>query len=214
LRRRARKPALDRAIRQLAHPQCARLWAPLAREMVYGWGNELMSASEEFLQAIFHHASASRGPILECGSGLSTLVLGMAAQRAGQCVYSLEDSAEWAKVVRSALRRYKIDSVKLCLSPLREYGDYEWYDPPQEILPGSFALVVCDGPQGTAHGGRYGLMPVLGEQLRSGCVVLLDDASRTSEQAVLARWDDELHISHEIFGKSKPYARLCMPSVY
>jgi hypothetical protein len=173
-----------------------------------------MSASEEYLQALFRHASASRGPILECGSGLSTLLLGIAAQHAGQKVYSLEDHSEWLKVVRSALRRYKITSVELCLSPLREYGDYEWYDPPQAILPKDFALVVCDGPQGTAHGGRYGLMPVLGERLGSGCVVLLDDASRMSEQQVLARWDEELHISHEIFGTSKPYARLCMPSVF
>jgi len=214
LRERQRRSLFDQAMERLARPgplSDGNLSPALARELVYGWANEKMSASEEFLQAIFRYACESPGPILECGSGLSSLVLGCAAQRTGQKVWSLEDDPFWVSVVRSALNRFEIDAVEVCASPLRNYGDYEWYDPPRPRLPADFALVICDGPQGTTPGGRYGLMPVLGQHLRSGCVILLDDATRDGEQQVLARWRDERRISIEMFGSAKPFARLLVP---
>lgn len=193
------------------HPTGGSLSTPLARQLIYGWANEKMSASEEFLQAIFRTACEANGPILECGSGLSSLVLGIAAQRTRQRVWSLEDNPFWASVVRAALARFDIDTVEVCEAPLRNYGDFEWYDPPRAKLARDFALVVCDGPQGTTPGGRYGLLPVLGQHLGSGCVILLDDAMRDGEQQVLARWDEELQVSHEMLGSSKPFARLLVP---
>jgi predicted O-methyltransferase YrrM len=214
LRQRQRRSVLDQAMARLAHPGSpagGQLSTSLAHELVYGWANEKMSASEEFLQVIFRYASESPGPILECGSGLSTLVLGIGAQRTGQRVWSLENDPFWASLVRSALARFEIDTVEVCASPLHNCGDYAWYDPPRDKLATDFALVICDGPQGTTPGGRYGLMPVLGQHLRSGCVILLDDATRAGEQEVLARWDHELHVSHEMFGSTKPFARLLLP---
>lgn len=214
LRQRQRRSLLDQAVRrlvQIGRQPGATLSAPLAHQLIHGWANENMSASEEFLQAIFHHGSASPGPVLECGSGLSTLVLGIAAQRRGQRVWSLENDPFWASAVRTALARFNIDTVDVCEAPLRKYGDYEWYDPPYDRLAKEFALVICDGPQGMTPGGRYGLVPVMGHYLRPGCVVLLDDANRAGEQQVLARWDDELQVSHEMLGSTKPFARLLVP---
>jgi predicted O-methyltransferase YrrM len=214
LRQRRRQALFDQAMQRLAHPDSASasgISTALARQLVSGWANEKMSASEEFLQAIFRYARKSPGPILECGSGLSSLVLGIAARRTGQRVLSLEDDTFWLSVVRAALARYGIDNVEVCAAPLRDYGDFQWYDPPRAQLATDFSLVICDGPQGTTPGGRYGLMPILGQHLRSGCVILLDDANRAGEQEVLARWRDELHVSHEMFGKAKPFARLLMP---
>jgi predicted O-methyltransferase YrrM len=214
LRERRRRSLFDQAMGRLARPEPlsgGSISAALARQLVYGWANENMSASEEFLQAIFRYACESPGPILECGSGLSSLVLGSAAQRSGQQVWSLEDDPFWVSVVRSALARFDIDTVEVCASPLRNYGDYEWYDPPRQKLPTNFALVICDGPQGTTPGGRYGLLPVLGQHLRSGCVILLDDATRAGEQQVLARWRNESRVSYEMFGSAKPFARLLVP---
>ncbi len=213
LRQRPRRALFDQAMHEFARqtPARAGLSAPLVRQLIHGWANEKMSASEEYLQAIFVQAGESPGPILECGSGLSTLVLGVAARRSGQRVFTLEDDPFWASVVRAALARFDIDTVDVCAAPLRNHGDYEWYEPPRQRLPDDFALVICDGPQGTTPGGRYGLLPVLGPHLRSGCVILLDDAMRDGEQQVLARWDDELHVSHEVFGNVKPFARLLVP---
>ena len=213
LRQRQRRALFDRTMREFVNPRSGlHLSAALARQLVHGWANEKMSASEEFLQAIFRYAGEADGPILECGSGLSTLVLGVGARRSGQRVWSLENDPMWVSVVRAALARFAIDNVTVCAAPLHDYGDYEWYAPARRELATDFALVICDGPQGTTPGGRYGLMPVLGPHLRSGCVVLLDDAGRAGEQDVLARWSDELNISHEMLGSAKPFARLLMPS--
>lgn len=58
--------------------------------LVYGWGNESWSAQYEFLAAMLRYCDGAEGPILECGSGLSTVLLGLVAQRRGQIVWSLE----------------------------------------------------------------------------------------------------------------------------
>ena len=44
----------------------------------YGWGNEGFSAEDIFLQAVVRHAAVSTAPVLECGSGLSTILLAIA----------------------------------------------------------------------------------------------------------------------------------------
>lgn len=214
LRERGRRASFEAAMDRLAHVDPlsgAGFPEGLGQELVLGWANEEMSASEEFLQAIFRHAGEAKGPILECGSGLSTLVLGIAARRTGQRVWSLDNDRFWASVVRAALIRFDIRNVEVCESPLRNYGEFAWYDPPKERLATDIALVVCDGPLGTTPGGRYGLVPVLGSHLRAGCVILLDDANREGEQQVLARWHAELNVSHELFGSTKPFARVLVP---
>ena len=68
--------------------------------------------------------------------------------------------------------------------------------------------VVCDGPPSGTVGGRYGLVPVMREHLRPGCVILLDDAWREDERAVARRWDSELGATHEVVSCKKPYIRM------
>ena len=54
-----------------------------------------------------------------------------------------------------------------------------------------YPLAACDGPPGKTLGGRYGLLPVLGDRLPAGSVILLDDATRSGEAEVLRRWTTE-----------------------
>jgi len=152
------------------------------------WGNEGFAAELDFLETVAHQALLTRGPILECGSGVTTLLLGVLAVPRGVEVWTLEHSPEWYARVKRALRRCCVEGVKLCLAPLREYAGFWWYDPPSRALPEHFALVVCDGPPGSTPGGRYGLFPVVGRRLPRGAVILLDDAGRPGEALVLERW--------------------------
>ena len=62
-------------------------------------------------------------------------------------------------------------------------------------LPRDFGLVVCDGPPGTIQGGRYGLMPVMGEYLRPDCRILLDDTNRRKEKELIERWAGEMKLN-------------------
>jgi hypothetical protein len=110
------------------------------------------------------------------------------------------------------LDRYRLDSVVLCTTRLKDYGEYCWYDAPLASMPVNFSLVVCDGPPGTTKGGRYGLVPVLGKRLGPGCVIILDDAAREHELAIARRWEAELDTLVELRGSRKPYIEMTVGS--
>lgn len=176
--------------------------------LIYGWGNESWSALDEYLATCIEHALNANGPILECGSGLSTILVGSIAQQRGIDHWALEHSAEWAAKTQSHLDEFKIHSVSLCFKPLTNYGDFTWYDAPLESMPDRFALVICDGPPAHIEGGRSGLVPVMSKKLKAGSIILLDDAVRDHERTIAERWKSELGASHEILGVAEPYIKL------
>jgi hypothetical protein len=181
----------------------------LLNELVRGWGNSGWSAQHEFLEGSLREARASDGNILECGSGLSTVLIGAVAQARGLRMWSLEHEPRWADRVRQALRKYHIDSVTVCVAPVRSYGDFDWYGQSAlQTVPGRISLVVCDGPPGSTRGGRYGLVPVMLDKLRADCTILLDDGARDEEQAIAARWSRLLATNPELIGSEKPFIRL------
>src|SRR5262249_56291025 len=156
------------------------------RDLAVGWDNERWSAGPEYLDAVATAALAEQGPILECGSGITTLVLATISEYTGSPVITLEHDERCFEVVRSRLRRFGL-RADVRLAPLRRYGEYDWYDvDPAELH--AFSLVVCDGPPGRTRGGRFGLLPVLRERLLPGCAILLHDAARPPEQRLLRRW--------------------------
>ena len=177
----------------------------------YGWANEDYAAEPEFLAAVVDAARRARGPILECGCGLSTLVLGIEAEKRGLEVYSLEHDSSWAKRTKRAVERHGIRSVTIIVARLRSYGAFIWYDPPRSELPSAFSLVVCDGPPHTTRGGRYGLLPVLHAHLEADCEILLDDVGRDEDRRTLDRWESEFGLRSTIQGVAKPFARLHLP---
>ncbi len=192
----------------LADPErCADPECGVLGELVYGWGNPGWSALHEFLAAAVRHALVSRGPILECGSGLSTLMIGAIASERGIAHCALEHQPRWAARVRRSLALYGI-AANVLDCPLRSYGEFSWYDPPPDAMPKAFSLVVCDGPPGATHGGRYGLVPVLRHRFASSCVILLDDAGRQDERDIARRWAAKLGASLSTAGSDKPYAIL------
>ena len=181
----------------------------MIKDLIYGWGNEKWSALEEYLRACVEHASATRGPILECGSGLSTIMIGVIAQRRGIAHWALEHDPEWAARVSRILRRCG-SSSRLHTAPLRDHGDFCWYDPPLASMPRDLSLVICDGPPGSTKGGRHGLVPVMRERLSPNCVVLLDDAGRQGEFEIAKRWTATLGATLQMQGTEKPYVRISL----
>lgn len=153
-----------------------------------GWGNTTFSADFIFLKLLLERAVVTSEPILECGSGVSTLLLALTAGRRGVPVHSLENDPKWAQRIRGVLGRYSL-SGQVHDAPLRPWNGFEWYDLPP-TLPDRFGVVACDGPHHRTRGGRYGLLPVLKERIH-GALILLDDAHRSGEQEVLEQWRRE-----------------------
>ncbi len=151
------------------------------------WGNEGYSANLPYLVEVARQASIAEGSILECGSGVTTILLGMMAGRRGVTVDTLEHSPEWWDRVARVLTRHRIPGIRLHLAPIVDHVSYAWYQVPAS-LPGEFRLVICDGPPGDTKGGRYGLLPLLSTRLPPGAVILLDDATRPVETDTRRRW--------------------------
>ena len=178
----------------------------------YGWGNEGFSAETGFLSAVVRRAAAVTGPILECGSGLSTVLLSIATRETGREVWSLENDPQWAERVRKSLRDERARATYVETAPLKNYGAFDWYEPNFSRLPRQFSLVVCDGPPGHTHGGRYGLVPVMREHFAPGCVILVDDAERDAERLIAERWAKELNATLEFEGRERGLGVLTLPA--
>ena len=155
------------------------------------WSNDAWSVEPEFLDCMLRWLPETSGAVLECGSGLTTLVLAVATAGTGREVVSLEHDADWAARVRAALPAGG-HNVDIALAPIRSYGDFDWYDGSAIERGGPFGFVVCDGPPGSTRGRRYGFAPVMQRALAPGCIVLFDDINRAEERATIARWCDEL----------------------
>jgi hypothetical protein len=200
---RRRRSELRRALQEFrARDEGAPIPEDLLRRLFHGWGNERYAARPEYLRAVIDAADRARGPILECGCGLSTLLLGIEGSRRGVAVCALEHDAYWAKRTRRELAQNEIENAVVVDAPLCDYGDFVWYEIPR-ALPASFSLVVCDGPPAD-RGGRYGLVPLLADRIE-GAEILLDDATRSQEEEIISRWTREYGIISKLDGT---FARL------
>lgn len=189
---------LDAAMNQLAAVSTNE--APdldVLTELARAWGDDGYRAVGGYLEEVTRWAAEAKGPVLEIGSGLTTLILGSIAGRRGLPIWTLEHHPDYFRNTEAMLQRYNLTTVHLTLAPLRDYGDFCWYDPPLAELPRDFSLIVADGPPGDVKGGRFGLLPVLRSHFASGAVVLLDDAERPKEKSVLQKWASEYGLSHE-----------------
>lgn len=63
-------------------------------DLIYGWGNGDWSALDEYLTECVRHALVCKGPILECGSGLTTILVGAIAKKRNSTMWSLEHLPE------------------------------------------------------------------------------------------------------------------------
>ena len=167
----------------------------LLTRLVFAWGNFGYSASIRYLQQIDRLFRSSEGAVLECGSGASTLLLALLAEKYDRHAWSFENHEEWGLHVREVIAELELSRLTVCHTPLHNYGEYDWYELPGCPLPRDFGLVVCDDPPGTIQGGRYGLMPVMGEYLRPDCRILLDDTNRRKEKELIERWAGEMKLN-------------------
>lgn len=167
-------------------------------ELVELWGNE-WSAKPEMLAALVELARDADGDVIECGSGLTTLILAVLGEKHGFKVVSLEHDRDFAAATTNRLRDFGLEA-EVKWAPIKDFGGYQWYD---ASLSGEYALAVCDGPP-RASVGRYGAVPALRDSLSDGALIIADDAE--TEHDILDRWSEEFGITFHVMGEQKPYA--------
>ena len=144
-------------------------------EMYNVWHNN-WALSPEGLYATSLLARQSKGPILECGSGLSTLCL---AASTDQPVYALESSPTWASRIDRLARDNGLTNVRVHLTEVKDHGGFEWYaDAPRE----NYGLVLCDGPPRKT--GRNGLFRLMTNEISRAPIIVDDIAHVDTRDAV------------------------------
>jgi len=138
-----------------------------------------------------------RTRIVECGSGVSTVVLGRLLRHGaggGASVVSLEHDERWATLITDLLQRESLDKfVRVVHAPLE--GDPPWYArSTMAEMPDEIDLLVVDGPPAYDPGHGHRRAPALAAfdaRLTETATVVLDDINRPGEREVLARWEAE-----------------------
>lgn len=98
------------------------------------------------LLELYEQASRARGHILECGTGLSTIIIGLALKGSHYQLYSLEHDIEWLNKTATWLKRYNITNVNLIYAPLHPFKDGNWYGIYPQDLPENIDIILLDGP--------------------------------------------------------------------
>lgn len=118
------------------------------------------------------------GPIIETGTGLTSIVLAAASKHK---VYCLEHDPKWAAEAQGMIKRAGVSNIEVRLCQIKD----GWYDVPTD-MPKQFALGLNDGPPRTI-GSRMGFFKHFGGTPS----IICDDADDRGYGNALEAWCKE-----------------------
>ena len=124
-------------------------------------------------------ARQADGPIIETGSGLTTILMAAATD---QPVYCLEHDPFWAEHLEKLISESGVTGIGLCVCPIKD-GWYDLSDYEAE-LPSEFALGLNDGPPRVV-GDRMGFYERFGLCTDT---IIVDDADDRSYGNEIEAW--------------------------
>ena len=142
--------------------------------------NNPWGAQRDTLSLAVLLARKARGPIIETGSGLTTVLMAAATD---ETVWCLEHSPVHAARLREMAAHAGVRNIALVTCPLRE----GWYAPADEDwaeMPRKFAVGLVDGPP-RLLGDRMRFFDHFGDRVK---VILADDADDRGYAEKLEAW--------------------------
>jgi hypothetical protein len=160
------------------------------------------AADAPLLATVTALARKCRGPIIETGSGLSSVFMGAVSDSQ---VYSLEHAPQYAAQTVAWCEDAGVPNVGVCYAPLKDF----WYDVDKFDLPQKFSLGFCDGPP-RFFGTRMRFFEVFGDRCSA---ILVDDVkSDINFLNKVAAWAESKGRHFQILGRAalitKPEALL------
>lgn len=135
----------------------------------------------------------ARTRIVECGSGVSTVVLSrLLRERGAGNLIALEHDQRWAELVQGQLQREALEGIARVLHATLE-GEPPWYG--AAALAQVFDevdLLIIDGPPAYDPGHearRAPALPRFAARMAAGATVVLDDIARPGERETIAGWE-------------------------
>lgn len=159
---------------------------------IWRYYNQPYAACAAMMKDVYDSCLEAKGPILEVGSGLTTVIAGIACQRTGQMVHSLEHDLEWFQLVRNYIQTWKVKGCALYYAPLIEYPEHAvdgrpmmWYGD-LDGLPEKFDVAIIDGPP--RRYGREGIYKVALDRIKDASLWLVDDTDDKSQLALVSAY--------------------------
>jgi hypothetical protein len=164
-------------------------------EIAEWWQNKEWAAGVGMATACMLLSRRVKGQILECGSGLTTLVMAIG----GAEVHSLEHDPIWADRTKNALKALGL-SANVHYVPIRDHGKYRWYESWPKL--DKIDLLVCDGPPRLI--GREGLALI--EDQLSQAVMVFDDAASVGVSTIIEGLEKKTGRRFVVMNGDRPYA--------
>ena len=159
---------------------------------LYRYAGNSYAADMSTLALCVGLARRCRGPIVETGSGLSSVAM---AAVTDQPVYSLEHLEHYAGQTLGWAKQAGVANLNVAFATL---ADDLWYDVLEFDLPNRFALGFCDGPP-RIYGTRMRFFEEFGERCT---VILADDITSDAHYAHAVRdWAGKQGRKLEILGR-------------
>jgi len=153
------------------------------------------SASPDLLRTL-HQLIRERKPnlVLECGSGVSTIVMAYAMKENGiGKVLSLEHLDVYKSLTDDFAAEHGVsDWIDVIHAPLHsmtiEGNEWMWYSI-DTLPPGEIDILLVDGPPSwVGPKARYPAVPALDDRLAVDALVVLDDYQRQDEHEIAELW--------------------------
>lgn len=214
-----------RLVQHLQDVRALQQLAPLTTEFVPWTGSALRPAA---LVTVLNDLVVNRRRrVVECGGGVSSLYIAELLERTrdGELLV-LEHDAEWARRLRTLLRRRGLAaSVRVVHAPLEVNGTVSpwgtpWYavSAVREALGDRrIDLLVVDGPPAHEEGmglARFPAVPFFQDHLAESCTIVLDDVDRDGERKVVSLWEEELGVTFQLRERSEGIARGVLGASY
>jgi predicted O-methyltransferase YrrM len=134
--------------------------------------------------------------VLECGSGASTVWMGLLARQYGldTRIVALEHDEAFARATSEMLRRHHLEEhAEVRHAPLTDTGleghDTPWYDVSVIAELNEIGLLFVDGPPArTGDQARLPAVPLLRDRFAADCTIILDDYVRDEEKETAVAW--------------------------
>lgn len=145
--------------------------------------------------------------IVECGAGVSTLLIGKVLKQMGEGhIYTIEDDKHWFNVMTTAIKQNRLNEyVTIFHAPLgpNTRANELWYDESvvQEVKDSisHIDVLLVDGPKSTSAFSRFPALPMFAPHIDSTSLIILDDTKRYYEKEVIKKWKEHFNLEIEKF---------------
>lgn len=157
--------------------------------------------------------------IIECGSGSSTIIMGLALKQKnlGRLI-AIEHNAKYAADTLENIKLHSLESnVDVLVCPLVDCmigtEHHLWYD-----VGDIFSNIICDfliidGPPADTTYARYPALPLLSGTFKESTLIILDDGARLEETTTVSRWSDEDRVNNIRYFETEKGAYVLSPRV-